>query len=155
MKKSKDIKNFLADFEKILEEYMVDKAPFSIPEDIKKLIVDYGPYLLILKIILQIPSVLSIFGLILFLSPFTPVKPSYFYFGFNYTVAMVILGVSLVIEASAISPLLKKEEKGWRLVFYSSLLGLLVSFFYGGVFGGLIAALIFWYVLFQIKDYYR
>lgn len=155
MKKSKDIKNFLADFENTLEEYMVNKAPFSIPEDIKKLIVDYGPYVLILKIILQIPSVLSIFGLTLFFSPFSPVGPYRFYLGFNYTLAMIILGVILVIESLAVPSLLRKEEKGWRLVFYSSLLGLLVSFFYGGVFGGLIAALIFWYVLFQIKDYYR
>lgn len=155
MKKYKDIKNFLADFENTLEKYMVDKAPFSIPEDIKKLIVDYGPYVLILKIILQIPSVLSIFGLTLFFSPFSPVGPYRFYLGFNYTLAMIIFGVILVIESLAVPLLLRKEEKGWRLMFYASLLSVLMGLFYGGIFVGLIWAIIFWYVLFQIKDYYK
>ncbi|GAB4219582.1 MAG: hypothetical protein Fur009_6410 [Candidatus Microgenomates bacterium] len=156
-KNENNLKNVLGQFEEVLETYLVDKAPFSIPNNIKDLIVKFAPYLVIFGIIVTIPAVLAVFGLGVFLSPFSPMMGSRWgmYFGFNYTLAMIILGVSLVVEAMAVPGLFRKEEKAWRLMFYASLISFVSSFMYGGLFGSLIGALITWYILFQVKECYK
>ncbi len=157
MAKKQDIKGALNQLEEVLEMYLVDKAPFSIPENIKELIVNFSPYLIILGIVLTVPSILAAFGLGLFLSPFSPMMgaPWRMYFGFNYTLSMIILAVSVVMEAIAVPGLLKRQESGWRWLFYASLVSVLSSVIYGGIFGALIGVLISWYVLFQVKEYYK
>ncbi len=156
MTKNNDIKSALGQLEETLELYLVDKAPFNIPENIKELIVKFTPYLVILGIIVSIPGILAAFGLGVILSPFSPMMGGWrMYFGLNYTIAMMILAIALVIETLAVKGLFRKEEKAWRLMFYASLLSLLSSVFYGGIVGGLIGTIISWYILFQIKEYYK
>lgn len=153
----KNLKDAFGQLEETLETYLVDKAPFSIPDNIKELIVKLAPYLVILRIIVSVPAILTVFGLGMIFSPFSPMMGVRWgvYFGFNYTLAMLILGVSLVIEALAVSYLFKRQEKGWRLMFYASLIYFVSDLINGGLFGALIGALIFWYILFQVKEKYE
>ncbi|MFN4212499.1 MAG: hypothetical protein ACK4FL_00870, partial [Microgenomates group bacterium] len=76
--KNTDLKSALGQLEETLELYFVKKAPFSLPEGVKELIVTFGPYLVVLGIILGVPAVLAALGLGALVSPFTAfLGPSY------------------------------------------------------------------------------
>lgn len=153
MAKSTDLKSALSQLEDTLELYLVDKAPFSIPSEWKDLIVKFAPYLTLLGIVMLGLSLLSAFG-------FTSMMgPSFMYFGafrlgFGYWLMLGFLAATLVLEGLAVKPLFAKEEKGWKLVFYAALVNTLYSII-NFSFGGLIGLVILFYVLFQVKSYYK
>lgn len=160
--KKHDVKNtdFYKSLEKLedtLELYMVKKAPFSIPSNIKELIVNFGPYLVILGIILGVPAVLTVLGLGALVSPFTAfMGPSYMIsYGINYIISMLVFGVVLVFEALAVQPLFKRQRKAWLYLFYASLVSLVSGVLGGNLIGTLVGTIIGWYVLFQVKEYYK
>ncbi|MCX7956176.1 MAG: hypothetical protein N2593_03700 [Patescibacteria group bacterium] len=157
IKKNQDLENAVSQLESVLENYLVDKAPFSIPSNIKELMVKFAPYLTIISIVLSVFSILSVLGLSVFLSHFSPFGyPRYgFYLGFSYILSMIVLAVSVSFKALAVSGLFKRKEKAWRFLFYASIFDILSNLIYGGIFGALIGALISWYVLFQVKEYYK
>ena len=155
--KNTDLKQALGQLEDILEVYLVKKAPFSIPEKWKELIVQFAPYLTILGIIVSVPTVLAVLGLGALVSPFTAfLGPRYaLSYGFNYVLSMIALAVVIVFEALAIPGLFKREEKAWRFLFYASLVNVVSGFFSGDWVGMIVGALLSWYVLFQVKEYYK
>jgi hypothetical protein len=132
---------------------MVKKAPFSIPENSKELIVKYAPYLKILGIVGSVSEIL--FGALV--SPSTAfLGPRYaLSYSFNYVLSMVTLAVVLVLEAMAVPGLFKRQEKAWRFLFYASLVNVVYKFLGGDWVRMIIGTLISWYVLFQVKEYYR
>lgn len=152
--KNTDPKQALGQLEETLEVYLVKKAPFSIPENWKELIVQFAPYLTILGIIVSVPAVLGLGALV---SPFTAfLGPRYaLSYGFNYVLSMIALAVVIVFEALAIPGLFKREERAWRFLFYASLVNVVSGFFGGDWVGMIVGTLISWYVLFQVKEYYR
>ncbi len=155
--KNTNLKSSLNQLEDTLELYMVEKAPFSIPSNIKELIVNFGPYLVILGIILRVPAVLAFLGLGALVSPFTAfMRPSYMVsYGINYVVSMLVFGVVLVLWALAVQPLFKRERKGWLYLFYASLVSLVSGVLGGNLIGTLFGTIIGWYILFQVKEYYK
>jgi len=150
--KNLGLKQGVSQLEDTLEVYLVKKAPFSIPENWKELIVQFTPYLTILGIV---GSVLILFGALL--SPFTAfLGPRYaLSYSFNYVLSMVALAVVVVLEAMAVPGLFKRQEKAWRFLFYASLVNAVSGFLGGDWVGMIIGTLLFWYVLFQVKEYYR
>jgi len=150
--KNLGLKQGVSQLEDTLEVYLVKKAPFSIPENWKELIVQFTPYLTILGIV---GSVLILFGALV--SPFTAfLGPRYaLSYSFNYVLSMVALAVVVVLEAMAVSGLFKRQEKAWRFLFYASLVNAVSGFLGGDWVGMIIGTLLFWYVLFQVKEYYR
>jgi hypothetical protein len=150
--KNLGLKQGLSQLEDTLEVYLVKKAPFSIPENWKELIVQFTPYLTILGIV---GSVLILFGALV--SPFTAfLGPRYaLSYSFNYVLSMVALAVVVVLEAMAVPGLFKREEKAWHFLFYASLVNVVSGFLGGDWVGMIIGTLLFWYVLFQVKEYYR
>ncbi len=157
MTKNTDLKSTLDQLEDTLELYLVKKAPFSLPDNIKDLIVDFGPYLVILGIILGAQMVLTALGLGALVSPFTVfMGPSYMVsYGINYLVSMVVFGVVLVMEGLAVPGLFKRQRKGWLYLFYASLVWIVSGLLRGGIVGTLVGAIIGWYVLFQVKEHYK
>lgn len=155
--KNADLKQTLGQLEETLEVYLVKKAPFSIPENWKELIVKFSPYLTILGIVISVPAVLAVLGLGALVSPFSAfLGPSYtFSYGFNYLLSMIVLGVVIVLEAMAVPGLFKRQEKAWRLLFYSSLVSVLSGILGRDLIGTIIGALLSWYILFQVKEYYK
>ena len=147
------LKQVLGQLEETLETYMVKKAPFSIPENSKELIVKYAPYLKILGIVGSVSEIL--FGALV--SPSTAfLGPRYaLSYSFNYVLSMVTLAVVLVLEAMAVPGLFKRQEKAWRFLFYASLVNVVYKFLGGDWVRMIIGTLISWYVLFQVKEYYR
>jgi hypothetical protein len=155
--KNLDLKQALGQLEETLETYMVKKTPFSIPKNWKELIVQFVPYLTILRIIVSVPAVFAVLGLGALVSPFTAFlgpryAPSY---SFNYVLSMVALAVVIVLAAMAVPGLFKREEKAWRFLFYASLVNVVSGFLGGDWVGMIIGILLSWYVLFQVKEYYR
>ena len=152
--KNIDLKQALYKLEETLDFYLLKKAPFSIPEKFKELIVQFLPYFTLLLIIINIPS---IFNVLTFNSFFSYSK---FFLGrqlysFNYVLSIIFLIGAVIFMILAIPGLFNKEEKAWRFLFYASLVGVVSGFLSGDWVGMIVGALIFWYVLFQIKEYYR
>ena len=155
--KNTDPKQALGQLEEILEVYLVKKAPLAIPEKWKELIVKFAPYLTILSIIVGVPAILAVLGIGALVSPFTAfLGPRYaLSYGFNYVLSIIIFGVVIVFEALAVPGLFKREVKAWRFLFYASLVNILSGFFGGDWMGMMVGTVFFWYVLFQVKSYYK
>jgi len=147
----KDLKSYLSTLEDTLNLYLVKKAP-SIPENIKEIIVKYGPYLIIVSLFFSIPSILALFGLGSLFGSFHWGR-----YGLNtsYQFSMAILTISLVLQAIAVPGLLKRTMSSWRLVYYSVLINCLHSLITFNLANFLIGGLLSFYLLFQIKSYYK
>ncbi|MFA6532465.1 MAG: chromate transporter [Patescibacteria group bacterium] len=153
-----DFKGMFGKLEVILEEYLVEKAPFQLPKNVKEIIVKFSPYLAILGVVMGIPGVLALLGAGTILAPLGLVggmmtgRP---FLGFGYIISVVFLGVMIVLEGLAIPGLFSRSKKGWTFIYWSALVGVvqnIISFNIGGlVIGGLISM----YFLFQVKEYYK
>jgi len=153
-----DFKGTFGKLEVILEEYLVEKAPFQLPKNVKEIIVKFAPYLAIIGVVMGIPGVLALLGAGTILAPLGLVggmmtgRP---FLGFGYIVSVVFLGVMILLEGLAIPGLFSRSKKGWTYLYWSALVGVLqniISFNVGGlVIGGLISM----YFLFQVKEYYK
>lgn len=147
----------LGQLEDMLELYLVKKAPFQLPASAKELIVKVMPWATLIIMILALPVVLLALGLGAFagiltgvLGPFAAVS-----YAQGLTFSVVVLLVSVVLELIAIPGLFAKSVKGWRFVYWATLVSLVSSLMSFQIVSGLVGALISLYILFQVKSYYR
>lgn len=152
MKQEKqDIKGMVGDLEIKLEEIFVGKL-WALPKKAKEVIVMIAPYLSLISLVALIPMVLALLGL----SFFTPVAfLGGLTMGFGYTLSVVLALVGSILAVSVIPGLFKRQIKAWRILFWVSLinaLGKLLSMELGGL---IIGTAISWYILFQVKEYYK
>lgn len=152
----------LKDFEAWLYEMVYEKIPFKFPKSVNDVIVQFGPWIMLVLGLLMLPALFGIFTIGTAVSVYgvmvgAAVGPMYY-------VAMAVLAVQTVIMFVSIAPLLKRKRQGWLLMFYASTISLvytvLNSFSYGyfaiaGLVWGVIAAAIGYYVIFQIRSYYK
>lgn len=153
-----DLKGSFNKIEVLCDEYLVKKAPFTLPANVKEIIVKLAPYFAIVAVVLGIPAVLVFFGLGTFIVPMGIVgglasgRP---FLGFGYILATIILAINIIIEAMAIPGLFSRSKSAWRLIYYASLINIvhgLITFNLGGmIVGGLISL----YFIFQVKEYYK
>ncbi len=155
-----DGKGVLSQLEAILDEYMVTKAPFALPPEVKEFIVKVSPYLVIIFAIMALPIIFAALGLTAILSPFAMMGGYRYGFGFGWgfsaTIGLAISVITIIMEIVAVPGLFKRTEGAWRLLFYTSivsLIGTIISF--SGLLGGIIGAIIGWYILFQVKELYK
>lgn len=143
----------LNELETTLETYLVDKAPFQLPKDVKEIIVKIAPILVIIFVVLSIPAIIALFGLSAMLSPMM--------MGVTYTmgpiwwVSTALIAVSVVLEALSIPGLMARTMQGWKYVFYSQLVSLVATLVTGNILGAIISGLIGLYILFQVKEMYK
>ena len=153
-----DFGGALKNLESTLEEYLVKKAPFQLPKNVKEIIVKFAPYLAILGVVMGIPGVLALLGAGTILAPLGFVggmmtgRP---FLGIGFIINVLFLGAIVLLEALAIPGLFSRSKKAWTFLYWSALVGVvqnIVSFNVGGlVIGGLISM----YFLFQVKEYYK
>ena len=157
MAKNTDAKSVLGQLTDTLDLYLVKKAPFSLPDNVKEIIVNLAPWATIILMLIAIPGVLFVLGLGAVVAPFTAMMgPGYaLSYGLNYTVAMIITAVAIVLELVAIPGLFKRSRKAWNLLFYASLVSLVSGILSGGLIGTIIGAVIGWYFLFQVRELYK
>jgi hypothetical protein len=72
----------------------------------------------------------------------------------TYTIAMLILGVSVLLEALSLPGLFKRTRQGWRYAFYATLVSVVGSLIGFDVIGAIVSAVVGFYILFQIRSYY-
>lgn len=134
-----------------LEYYFVTKAPFQIPANIKELIVKFTPWLNVIFLLTIIPLALAVIGLG---SLFTFYAGAYGYhsgWSFYYFINLAIL----ILGVMALPGLFARKKSGWNMTFYEIALSFVGSIFYGNMVGAIVGAVISFYVLFQVKSYYK
>jgi hypothetical protein len=149
---SKSFNEYLVEFETKLDEILGKKAP-QLPANVKEFIVKYGPYLAVLSLILMLPVLLAALGLAAVVSPFMALGGVNAFAGFSISTIFMI--ITLVLEVMAIPGLFKRSIKSWRLMLYATAVnavGALLAMNFGSL---IIGTLLSWYVLFQVKSYYK
>jgi hypothetical protein len=159
-----------AQFEAWLHEMLVVKAPYQLPKNAKDWIVKYWPWIiLVLGILLALTVVPGLMAAIAF-TGYTATYGGLYgaammgsVIGPMFYLALAVLAVQLVVMFISVPMLLKRQRKGWQLVFYSSIISLVYTVFnsfsygvlnFGGLIMGLISAAIGLYFIFQIRGYY-
>lgn len=145
----------------------------ALPENGKKFLVKYWPYIALVFGILQLLAVLALWQLAHTVNVLTsyanqvsiqtgygPVTPS---LGLFYYLGLASLVLDAIILLMAFAPLRAHKKKGWDLLFLGSLLNLLYGIvimfdsYYGSLnnlIGALVGSAIAFYLLFQVRDYY-
>jgi hypothetical protein len=132
-----------------LDYYLVKKAPFQIPEAGRRAIVQFGPWVIVILIILTLPQALYFFGWHRWFW-----HGDWFYVP-HYRFASLLSLVACGLMFLALPGLFNRRKSGWSLLFYAQLLSAIISVaFLGNIIGGLIGALVGLYVLFQVRGHY-
>jgi len=131
-----------------LDFYLVQKAPFQLPDNAKEWIVKYGPWIAIVLLILALPPLLFALGLSTVL-----VGDVAYAAGFTYVTVVVILEVGLLI--AALPGLFARKMSGWTLLFWSQVVSCVFSILHGAQIGAILGGLIAFYILFQVRPLYK
>jgi hypothetical protein len=150
--KNKNWKTVLVDLENKLADFFIKKLP-PLPEKAKEVIVKFGPYLVVVSLILTVPAILALLGVGFGAAPFVFLGAGRF--GFWHIFSIVVSVLILALELMAIKGLFKREMKAWKLLFYVSLISAFSSLISFDLWGLIIGVGISWYVLFQIRSYYK
>lgn len=133
-----------------LDFYLVKKAPFQIPDGGREMIVKFGPWITVILLILTLPLLLVALGIGTVLIPFG---------GFGYATGFGLLTLFVIVEiglmVAALPGLFNRRMAGWRLLFYSQLIGIAYNVLSGAVVSGLLFGLIALYILFQVRPLYH
>ena len=143
--------------EKFFEDLFLKKVPYQLPVSAKETIVKVAPWITLVILVLSIPAILAIFGM------GSLVGGMGLAFGVRlgtiYYLSIAVLAVQVVLMGLSISGLMKREIKGWKLVYYSSLVsvvyGIISSYGLGNIIWSLLGSAIGLYILFQVKSYYK
>jgi len=141
---------YLTQIEEKLDLYFGKKAP-AMPENIKEFIVKYSPYLTLIALALSISALLLALGLS---SAFMPLA---YAGGYRpaFSLSSIISLVAMILEIVALPGLFKRTKNSWELMFYASLIMVLSYIFALNIGSLIIGGAISFYVLFQIKSYYK
>ena len=151
IKQTNSLTGMVDNLEKKLDEFFTKKV-WQLPKKIREVIVKIAPYLAILSLVVIIPMILYLLGFSL-LTPFYFLKG--IHFGVNYLISLLFLLVGAILAVVIIPGLFKKEKRVWKIMFWMSLInaiGALLSMDLGKL---IIGTGLSWYVLFQVKEYYK
>jgi hypothetical protein len=131
-----------------LDYYLVKKAPFQIPDNAKEWLVQYGPWITIVVIVLTLPAILALLGLGAVLFPFAG-------YGAGFGLLAIGLLVEIALTVMALPGLFARKMSGWKLLFYGRLVSLVARVLAGAIVSALVVGLISLYVLFQVRSLYK
>lgn len=147
----KEIKNLLDELETKLEDFFTKKV-WNLPIKVKAVIVKLLPYLFLLALVVMIPRVLLLVGLTI-LSPLAYVGG--LRAGIGYSVSIIFALMVGVLAIIIIPGLFKKEKKAWKVMYWMSLINAVLALLRMDLGGLIIGTGLGWYILFQIKGYYK
>jgi hypothetical protein len=141
--------------EDTLDLYFGQKAP-PMPANVKELLVRFAPWVTLVLLLITLPAVLIALGLGALAAPLAfLVGPGYgVSYGVTYTLGMIILGVSVLLEALSIPGLFKRSRQGWRYAYYATLVSIAGNLIGLHIVSAIVSALVGFYILFQIRPYY-
>ncbi len=150
--------------EKQLQEILVKKAPFQIPEAGRKWIAEYAWIFALAGLVLGILSILGLLTVLGLTTALLTVVGATNYVFFAW-VSLFALIAYVAVLGMALPKLKNQEAKGWRLMYYSTLAYFAYSVIYAMSYIGAGAIFtLFWnvtglvvglYVLFQVKDKFK
>jgi hypothetical protein len=133
-----------------LDYYLVQKAPFQIPDAGRELIVKIGPWVLLVLIVLTLPFVLMALGIGTVAIPFG--GPAY---AGSFTFAVLTTIVWFGLSIAALPGLFARKRSGWNLLFYSQLVSIATSLISFQILGAVVGGLIGLYLMFQVRTLYQ
>lgn len=148
-----DAKGLINQLETMLDGYMVKKAPFTLPLEVKEFIVKVAPYLIIIFAIMALPLILGSTGISTALTPFAMMGG--YGWGLGAIISLATAVIVVIMEVMAVPGLFKRTKGAWRLLFYVSIVSLVGSILSVNIVGGILSAIIGWYFLFQVKELYK
>lgn len=135
---------------KFLEDLFLKKMPGISPK-VKEWIAKIAPWLALIFGILAIPGLLSVLGVGFYTAPSWSL-------GARYTamtlIWFILAAVQVIMELLAVPHLFKRAKKGWQLLYWAALLGLVSSVLGVSIFSLLMTGVSL-YLLFQIKALYK
>jgi len=146
---------YLNDLKKYLDKYYIKLPKF--PKGLNDFIVSVSPWLALIFGILAVMGGITVFGAFSTISPFAAIAGVRGY-AFTALFSTAILLVQGIIELLAFLPLKARKVKGWNLMFYSLILSVvssIIALSIQSVLNALIGGLIGYYILYQIKSYYK
>lgn len=149
-----EVKHFITRLEMLLDRYMVKEAPFTLPPGLKEFIVTVSPYLVMLGILMTLSSLRGVIGAATLAEPLAMMAG--YGWGLSAIITLITSLTTLVLFVMAVSGLFKRTQSAWRLVFYASIVSFVGSVLaLSNIVGGIIGAIISWYILFQVKEFYK
>lgn len=129
-----------------------DKLP-ALPKNVNEVIVKITPWIAIIFGVLGILSSIALFGVTTISAPFLAMGGQASTVGGGMITAILAL-ISSVLMVAAFPGLRKNKMGGWTLLFYAEVVSVVSSVVMLSV-GGLVGNLIGFYLLFQIKSFYK
>jgi hypothetical protein len=133
-----------------LDFYLVRRAPFQLPPAAREFLVQWGPWITIVLLILTVPPLLFVLGIGTLLIPFGGVR-----YAQGFGVAMLLLIIQLALMIAALPGLFARRTQGWTMLFYAELVSIVAGLLSGSIVGALLGGLIGLYLLFQIRLLYH
>jgi uncharacterized membrane protein YkvI len=96
---------FVADIEKLCDEYLVAKAPYTLPSSLTAFLVKAAPYLTIIMLIVALPVVLALIGFGAIFGVVAPVA------GFLFLLTSLLTAFAFALQAMAVKPLFARAKK--------------------------------------------
>jgi hypothetical protein len=133
-----------------LDFYLVKKAPFQIPDNAKEWIVQWGPWITVVLLVLALPPLLVVLGIGAAIMPFGGIG-----YATGFTYLTIVLIAQLGLTVAALPGLFARKMAGWQLLFYAQILSFAFSLLSGRLVGAILGALISMYLLFQVRPLYK
>jgi hypothetical protein len=153
--KSKKTNVSFDQLEVTLNEYFAKKAP-QLPKKIKDIFVKIAPYIAIVSVIITVPSLLLILGLggvDTVLAPMGGVQsmsalPTMW-------LSIVLLIPVVILEILAIPGLFGRKMVGWKYMYWAIIISIISNIVQFNIIGAIITFIVNFYILFQIRSYYK
>ncbi|CAN5239523.1 hypothetical protein BH09PAT2_BH09PAT2_01350 [soil metagenome] len=142
----------LAQLESTLEEYFLHKAPYQLSPNMKEAIVKFAPWIVIIMTVFSLPIV---FGALAWMTSFSATAYGMGDRSMYMIIPTVVLIISVIMDLLALPGLFNRTMPGWKYSFYGQILSILSSILSGNIVGALVGAVLGFYILFQIKSYYK
>jgi hypothetical protein len=133
-----------------LDYYLVKKAPIQLPDNAKEWLVQYGPWITVVLLVLTLPALLALLGLGAVLVPFA--GPGYAS-GFGFFAIGLLVQTALTVMA--LPGLFARKMSGWTLLFYARLVGIVANLLAGAIVSAVVVGVLSLYILFQVRPLYK
>ncbi len=141
--------NQAQDLIKMMEEWF-SKLP-ALPKNVNEVIVKITPWISVIFGVLGVLSAIALLGITSFGAPILAMGG---YAGQGGMIYAILALVSSALMVAAFPGTKAHKMNGWTMLFYSEVVSVISSVISLSV-GGLVGNLIFFYILFQIKSYYK
>lgn len=155
-------KSFLAPLENVLVLFLVKKAP-QLPRKFRDFVVKIIPWYILSVAVLILFGLFSLYYITIMIPSTIYLDSIIMTFGDTFFVSILTKLVVVSISLYAVPFLLTKRRFGWKLLFYATLLSFGESILTGLILSlepvKLVAYIIFsltsFYLLFQLREYYK